>query len=123
MRWFWQELTRPPHTFLHGDLRLDQLFFAVEADDPPVTALDWQITSKGRGAYDVAYFLTQSLATETRRTCESQLIERYAEGLAEHGIDYPPRRTMARLPAHHGVVLRLPGNWRRSDRTRPTIAT
>lgn len=87
--WFWQELTRPPHTFLHGDLRLDQLFFAVEADDPPVTALDWQITSKGRGAYDVAYFLTQSLAPETRRSCERQLIERYAEGLAGHGIDYP----------------------------------
>lgn len=87
--WFWQEITRPPHTFLHGDLRLDQLFFAVEAGDPPVTALDWQVSAKGRGAYDVAYFLSQSLATETRRGCESQLIERYAAGLAEHGIDYP----------------------------------
>jgi hypothetical protein len=87
--WFWQELTRPPHTFLHGDLRLDQLFFGVGADDPAVTALDWQITSKGRGAYDVAYFLSQSLAPETRRSCESQLIQRYAEALARHGIDYP----------------------------------
>jgi len=87
--WFLQEVTRPPHTFLHGDLRLDQLFFGVDADDPALTALDWQITSKGRGAYDVAYFLSQSLTTETRRSCESQLIERYAEGLAEHGIDYP----------------------------------
>lgn len=87
--WFWHQLARPPHTFLHGDLRLDQLFFAVETDDPPVTALDWQITSRGRGAYDVAYFLSQSLATETRRSCESQLIERYAEGLAERGINYP----------------------------------
>ena len=54
-------------TFLHGDLRLDQLFFAVTADDPPVTALDWQISSLGRGAYDLAYFLSQSLTTETRR--------------------------------------------------------
>jgi hypothetical protein len=87
--WFWRELTRPPHTFLHGDLRLDQLFFAVEADDPPVTALDWQITSKGRGAYDLAYFLSQSLAVDTRRSCENQLIKRYAERLAEQGIDYP----------------------------------
>jgi hypothetical protein len=87
--WFLHELARPPRTFLHGDLRLDQLFFGVEADDPALTALDWQITSKGRGAYDVAYFLSQSLTTETRRSCERQLIERYAEGLAEHGIDYP----------------------------------
>jgi hypothetical protein len=87
--WFWEELSRPPHTLLHGDLRLDQLFFAVEADDPPVTALDWQITSKGRAAYDVAYFLSQSLATETRRSCEGRLIERYSECLAAHKVDYP----------------------------------
>ncbi|OBF80524.1 phosphotransferase [Mycobacterium sp. 852002-51163_SCH5372311] len=87
--WFWQELGRPPHTFLHGDLRLDQLFFGVAADDPSVTALDWQVTSKGRAAYDVAYFVSQSLATETRRSCERQLVERYAEELAQQGIDYP----------------------------------
>jgi hypothetical protein len=92
MPWLLTELTRPPHTFLHGDLRLDQLFFAVDADDPPVTALDWQMTSKGRGAYDLGYFLTQSLTAETRRSCENQLIERYAERLAEHGIDYPRKQ-------------------------------
>ncbi|MDT5339902.1 MAG: hypothetical protein QOD90_5407 [Mycobacterium sp.] len=87
--WFCNELTRPPRTLLHGDLRLDQLFFAVDPDDSPVTALDWQITGKGRGAYDLAYFLSQSLATETRRTAEGDLIERYTERLAEHGVDYP----------------------------------
>ena len=47
--WFFDQIARPPHTFLHGDLRLDQLFFAVGADDPPVTALDWQITIEGTG--------------------------------------------------------------------------
>jgi hypothetical protein len=87
--WYLDEFARPPRTFLHGDLRLDQLFFAVGADDPPVTALDWQITGKGRGAYDLAYFLSQSLTTETRRGCEEQLIERYADRLTEYGIHYP----------------------------------
>jgi hypothetical protein len=87
--WFADQLARPPRTLLHGDLRLDQLFFAVGTDDPPVTALDWQITGMGRGAYDLAYFLSQSLPTEIRRSCEEQLIERYAERLAEHGVDYP----------------------------------
>lgn len=87
--WFCAELTAPPRTFWHGDLRLDQLFFAVGPDDAPVTALDWQITGKGRGAYDVGYFLSQSLATDIRRGCEGQLIERYSERLAERGIDYP----------------------------------
>ena len=87
--WFCEELARPPRTFLHGDLRLDQLFFAAEADDPPLKALDWQMTQKGRGAYDLGYFLSQSLTTDTRRICEAQLIERYVARLAEHGINYP----------------------------------
>lgn len=87
--WFLHEFARAPHTFVHGDLRLEQLFFARHADDAPVTALDWQITAKGRGAYDVAYFLSQSLTPEIRRSCESELIDRYAERLAEGGAHYP----------------------------------
>jgi hypothetical protein len=87
--WYLAEISRPPNTFLHGDLRLDQLFFAVQAADHRVTALDWQMTSKGRGAYDIAYFLSQSLTTESRRACEDKLIARYAELLCERGIHYP----------------------------------
>lgn len=87
--WLVAELARPPCTFLHGDLRLDQLFFAVGPGDAPVTALDWQITSKGRGAYDLGYFLSQSMDTELRRTCERELLERYRERLAERGVSYP----------------------------------
>lgn len=92
--WYLEQIGRPPRTFLHGDLRLDQLFFAVAADDAPVTALDWQVSASGRGAYDMAYFLSQSLATETRRRCEAELIERYAANLAEHGIRYPAEELM-----------------------------
>jgi Ecdysteroid kinase-like family len=89
VRWFCDEITRPPLSFLHGDLRLDQLFFAVDADDPPLTALDWQVTSRARAAWDVGYFLSQSLDTAIRRSCEGELIERYVERLAGQGINYP----------------------------------
>lgn len=89
MPWFICELSREPHTFVHGDLRLDQIFFAVNDADPPVTVLDWQITARGRGAWDVAYFLCQSLTSDTRRDIEDELITRYGRRLAEHGIDYP----------------------------------
>ncbi|WP_326547010.1 oxidoreductase family protein [Mycolicibacterium sp. ND9-15] len=89
MQWFLDEFVRPPATYVHGDLRLDQLFFPIGPDDPPLTALDWQIGAKGRGAYDIGYFLSQSLTAETRRRCESELLERYTERLAEHGIVYP----------------------------------
>ncbi len=87
--WYLEQISRPPCTFIHGDLRLDQLFFGTGPDDPPVTALDWQVTQLGRGAYDLAYFVSQSLTTETRRACETALIERYTSRLAERGIDYP----------------------------------
>lgn len=87
--WYCTQIARGPFTFLHGDLRLDQLFFGVEPGDPPLTALDWQVSGIGRGAYDVAYFLSQSLATDTRRSCEPELIDRYLDRLDAHGIDYP----------------------------------
>jgi hypothetical protein len=86
--WYTAQLARPPVTFAHGDLRLDQLFFAATGDDPPLTALDWQVSTRARGAYDLAYFLSQSMTTETRRSCEKALIERYAERLAQRGIHY-----------------------------------
>jgi Ecdysteroid kinase-like family len=90
--WYLAEIARRPLTFLHGDLRLDQLFFPVNTDDAPLTVLDWQITAKGRGAFDVAYFLSQSLTPKTRRGCEDALLDRYAERLAEAGIDYPRKQ-------------------------------
>ena len=105
--WYLEQISRPPCTFIHGDLRLDQLFFGTRPGDPAVTALDWQVTQLGRGAYDLAYFVSQSLTTEARRACEAALIERYRSRLAEAGIDYPIKRTTARLPAHHGAVLHL----------------
>ena len=89
MPWLLTEISRPPHTFLHGDLRLDQLFFAVDAGDAPLRVLDWQLCAKGRGAFDLGYFLSQSLTIETRRSHEDALLGRYAERLAEHGVDYP----------------------------------
>lgn len=92
MQWFLDQFARPPATYVHGDLRLDQLFFPVGPDDPPLTVLDWQIGAKGRGGYDIGYFLSQSLTAETRRRYEDELLDRYAERLAEHGIVYPARQ-------------------------------
>jgi Phosphotransferase enzyme family len=81
-----ERLSAPPVTMLHGDHRLDNLFFS--ADD--VAALDWQITGTGRGPYDVAYFLSQSLVPEARKAVEHDLVRAYHEALVEHGVrDYP----------------------------------
>jgi hypothetical protein len=81
-----ERLSEPPVTLLHGDHRLDNLFFS--GDD--VATLDWQITGTGRGAYDVAYFLSQSIVSEERKRVEHDLVRAYHDTLVEHGVHgYP----------------------------------
>jgi hypothetical protein len=87
--WFMDTLTTEPRTMCHGDFRLDNLFFAHGDGHAPVTVVDWQICFKGRGAYDLAYFISQSLETNCRRDHEQKLKDRYLEGLASKGVDYP----------------------------------
>lgn len=97
---FMSVITEPNETFAHVDLRLDNIFFG--GPDRPMVLLDWQLAGIGGLAYDVAYFLSQSLATETRRVHEGGLIDGYLAELAAGGcqvdrdafmVDY--RRTLA----------------------------
>ena len=76
-------------TLAHGDYRLDNLFFRRHHDGPEVIAIDWQICVKTVGAYDLGYFISQSLTVEDRRSHEERLLEVYRATLAEAGIDYP----------------------------------
>lgn len=85
--WFLEEASQPPLTLCHGDYRLDNLFFATNDAQPPVTALDWQICFRGNPGYDLGYFISQSLAAETRRTVEADLIDRYARDVVAAGVD------------------------------------
>ena len=75
-----------PITLVHGDYRLDNLFFDAAG---AVTAIDWQIVTKGAGGYDFAYFVSQSLAIETRRTQIDALAATYLASLRDDGCAYP----------------------------------
>ena len=83
--WFLEQASQPPFTFCHGDYRLDNLFFGVAPDDPPVTVVDFQISFKGNPGYDLGYFISQSLATDVRRAHQESLIDRYAADIAKAG--------------------------------------
>ena len=51
--------------------------------------IDWQLMSRGRGPYDVAYFMSQSIGVEQRRETERALVKRYHDGLLAGGVrDY-----------------------------------
>jgi aminoglycoside phosphotransferase (APT) family kinase protein len=79
-------LDRGPHTLVHGDCHLGNLF----RDGSRPGFLDWACLSHAPGMRDVAYFLCNSLPVELRRKEERDLLERYRAGLATAGAAVPP---------------------------------
>ncbi len=59
-----RRLAKPPCTLLHGDYRLDNLFFDDTAADSLAIVSDWQVPSWGRGVCDLAYFLSGTLEAD-----------------------------------------------------------
>lgn len=83
---------RPP-TIVHGDFRLDNLFFGDFGAGPDVAVIDWQITNRGPGVLDAAYFIGQSLPVDLRRRHERDLLRRYHDELQAGGVTgYPFER-------------------------------
>ena len=78
-----QDLNQAPRTLTHGDYRADNILLA---DDGSIALLDFQLIGSGSGAYDLAYFVTQSLAPEVASANEAALFERWTAGLRERGI-------------------------------------
>ena len=72
-----------PITIVHGDFRLDNLFFA---DDGSVAVIDWQLSMRAPGQTDLVYFCANNLTTDMRRRHEAALIERYVAGLHAAGV-------------------------------------
>jgi hypothetical protein len=83
-----------PRTLRHGDYGLSNLLFRPAdgtgaAGQAGFVAIDWQMVSRGKGPWDLAWFLGQSLTAEQRREWESVLLATYHEGLADGGVsDY-----------------------------------
>ena len=92
-RWFeigpalMEETANHPWTLAHGDVRLDNIFFDDANAD--IKVVDWQISYRNSGAFDLAYFMCQSLSVEDRRAHESAILHRYHDGLQSGGVtDY-----------------------------------
>lgn len=64
-----------PRTLIHGDFRMDNLFFGAGAGSDAVACCDWQGSVRGKGIHDVAYLLSGSLPIEDRRRSERELVE------------------------------------------------
>lgn len=82
-------LVTAPSTIVHGDFRMDNLFFAQSSDQHEMMVIDWQGCLRSKGVRDVAYLLSQSMPTDARREHERALVELWRQTLVDNGVtDY-----------------------------------
>ncbi len=74
------ELCKSPQTLLHGDMRLDNVFFR----ESEVVFFDWQLVRRGPAAYDLAYLLSGGLAPDYGSA--DGLLDTYHAALVAAGV-------------------------------------
>lgn len=76
-------------TVLHGDARVGNMMFPKSETEGRFVFIDWQAARKGKGVFDLAYFLILSLTEEHRQNVETKSVEVYFELLRAKGVkDY-----------------------------------
>ena len=81
--------TWQPQTYAHTDVRADNFLFGGSAGDGVVTVLDFQLSTRHVGAWDVANFLGASLTIEDRRAWHDDILATYHQALVDNGVtDY-----------------------------------
>lgn len=81
-----EQLSCPPRTLVHGDFHCQNMAFSSAWANPAVTFIDFQLAQRATAMLDVARFLATSLATSARREVETDLLGRYHDHLASHGV-------------------------------------
>jgi len=85
----WLEAPPAFRTLIHGDPRVDNVLFEHLSDGGTRACLiDWQTVRAGDPQYDVAYFLSGSLAPDDRRACERELIADHTRAIQEIDSSY-----------------------------------
>jgi hypothetical protein len=62
------------------------MLFATPEGGVPFAVIDWQLRTRGRGAFDVAYFLSENLQPEDRRAGDMDLLRIYHRILVGNGV-------------------------------------
>ena len=82
---FRNERLMPAGTFIHGDYRQDNICY--QGDSLDAIVMDWQISGKGKGIFDAAHFLCQSVLSKVRAEIEKESLKYYVGKLKEYGVD------------------------------------
>jgi len=75
-----------PQTFAHTDVRADNFFLGGSAGDDVVTVLDFQLSTRHVGVWDVANFLGASVTVENRQAWQDDILATYHQALVDHGV-------------------------------------
>ena len=82
------QFEKPPRTVVHGDFRLENVFFGDSLGKQGFAVIDWQDISRGEGVWDVAWFIGGCLqVTSNRQMEERQLLKIYHETLKANGVN------------------------------------
>lgn len=73
-----------PHTLIHTDYRLDNIFFDREKNE--IAVIDWQATCPGLGLFDPCFFILNNGSRPFTPQESEALITVYHQGLAEGGL-------------------------------------
>ena len=97
-----------PHTIVHTDFRLDNLFFAPSGE---VAVIDWQLMTRSKGPYDIGYLLAQSMDVELRREHAEVLLRRWYDRVCSLGVTgYEWEQAQADFAAAVLIALVIPVN-------------
>lgn len=95
-----------PITVIHGDTRLDNVFFARDGSGA-VAFIDFQLSLRARGVADIAYMIGNSVPHDIARQHWRSLLDRWVGGLAQHGVQYDPESAL--LHYREAVLYYLSG--------------
>ena len=110
-------------TFTHTDCRAENYLFGGAPGDDVVTMIDFQLSTRHVGPWDVANLLGGSMDADMRRAHESDLIAGYHAALVERGVsgysldrcwdDY--RMSLLQMCSASVIVSDLQGGNERGD--------
>jgi hypothetical protein len=86
LRAVWRHDGQAPVTVIHSDPRVGNMMFPGADGQGRFALIDWQAARKGKGVFDVAYFIVLSLEPEVRRAHQARLLDRYHAGLVARGV-------------------------------------
>jgi len=98
-----KHLQTGPCTLIHGDAHIRNLAFEDGHADP-VRFFFWQIVCRGTSAYDVIYFVVNSMTVEEQDLYLEELLDIYVERLSSLGIRYS-RSDLQRDMGNCGVTF------------------